>query len=225
MKRRIFSILLASCTLFLFCTFSASSETAVYRNGNRDSMKIALTFDDGPHPTLTPKILDILDRYGVKATFFEVGENVRNYPEAAREVLKRGHEVGNHTDTHPHLSNLGDDALIREITRCEDALEELCEYRPHLLRPPEGTVNACVRRISEIGDYRLVLWSIDTKDWRDKNAASAAENVLSNVKGGDIILMHDYIGTGSQTPEALELILPELLNRGYEFVTVSDLLG
>ena len=188
-------------------------------------MKIAITFDDGPHPFLTQQILDILDQHGVKATFFMVGVNIINYPDAARAVLKAGHEVGNHTFSHTHLKQLSEAQVARELGYCEDALEELCEYRPHLFRPPEGAVNTYVEHCSESNDYTLILWSLDTRDWESKNTEQIVDTVLSHVEAGDIILMHDYIGRHSKTPEALSILLPKLLERGFEPVTVSELLG
>ena len=204
---------------------SASAQTEVYRSVKTDSMKIALTFDDGPHPYLTHRILDVLEQNGVKATFFMVGVNVLNYPDAAREVIGRGHEVGNHTFTHGNVGSMDEDTLLRELERCEDALEELCEYRPHLLRTPQGALNGSVEQCAEKTDHSLVLWSLDTRDWEQKSVDHIVQEVLSKVKPGDIILMHDYIGVKSKTPEALERLLPELLARGYEPVTVSELLG
>ena len=200
------------------------AETEVYRSVKTDSMKIALTFDDGPHPHQTERILSILDEYQVKATFFMVGVNVQNYPDAARMVLSRGHEVGNHTFSHPLVAKLSQSDLEQEMSACEDVLEELCEYRPHLFRPPEGALTASVSNCTEQGDYSLVLWSLDTRDWEVKNTQKIVQTVLSQVQAGDIILMHDYIGVGSKTPEALSILLPELIARGYEPVTVSELL-
>ena len=206
-------------------SLSARAEVTAYRSVQTDSMRIALTFDDGPHPYLTKRILDILEKYNVKATFFMVGENIRNYPDAARMVIARGHEVGNHTDSHNHMSTLGRDAVMRELGGCEDALEELCEYRPHLFRPPQGAVNSFVERCAEEGDYTLILWSLDTRDWECKSTEQIVDEVISKVQPGDIILMHDYIGKNSKTPEALEILLPKLLERGFEPTTVSSLLG
>lgn len=227
-RRRLFSaflgfLLFISILLRVFSP-QASAQTEVHRSVKTDSMKIALTFDDGPHPKQTERILRILDDYGVRATFFMVGINVLNYPEAARSVIERGHEVGNHTFSHRHVGCLDESALIEELGRCEDALEELCEYRPHLFRPPEGKVNSFVEHCSELGDYTLILWSLDTRDWESKDSAQITELVLSNIKAGDIILMHDYIGQNSKTAEALEILLPKLLERGFEPVTVSELL-
>jgi peptidoglycan/xylan/chitin deacetylase (PgdA/CDA1 family) len=108
---------------------------------------------------------------------------------------------------------------------CEDALEELCEYRPHLFRPPEGAVNAYIEHCTERNDYTMILWSLDTRDWENKNTELIVDRVLSSIRAGDIILMHDYIGRASKTPEALEILLPKLLEAGYEPVTVSQLLG
>ena len=222
-----------SLILCLFCVISFANPTVQakqsqhsdgYRSVKTNGMQIALTFDDGPHPTQTLKILEILERYHVKATFFMVGVNVVNYPDVARAVLRAGHEVGNHTYSHYHIKELGTGALEAELGKCEDALEELCEYRPHLLRPPEGMVTQDVKAYSEKGDYELILWSLDTRDWEHRSASEIADSVLSHVKPGDIILMHDYVGRDSNTPHALEILLPELLSRGYEPVTVSRLL-
>lgn len=218
-------ILLALLVLLRLLTFSSSAEVKVYRSVPTEKKQIALTFDDGPHPTLTPRILEILAQYNIPATFFMVGQNVLNYPEAARKVIQAGHEVGNHTFTHPHLANLNERAIMDEIGKCEDALEELCEYRPHLLRTPQGALTPSLERCLLDDDYILILWSLDTRDWEHKSTAHLVRTVLENVQAGDIILMHDFIGHNSKTPEALEKLIPILLSQGYEFVTVSALLG
>ena len=115
--------------------------------------------------------------------------------------------------------------ILEEIGKCEDALEELCEYRPHILRTPQGALTPSLERCLLEDDYILVLWSLDTRDWDNKSTASITQAVLERVQAGDIILMHDYIGHNSKTPEALEKIIPTLLSRGYEFVNLSELLG
>ena len=221
------AVSLVLCLLFLIriFTLSPSAEIKVYRSVETEKKQIALTFDDGPHPTLTPKILQILAKYNIPATFFMVGQNVINYPSAAKQVILAGHEVGNHTFTHPHIASLNPNAIVEEISKCEDALEELCEYRPHLLRTPQGALTPSLERCLADDDYILVLWSLDTRDWDNKSTACIVRTVLENIKAGDIILMHDYIGYNSKTPEALEQIIPKLLAEGYEFVTVSELLG
>ena len=223
--KRIIGLLISILFLFRFFAVTPAAEVKVYRSVSTDKKQIALTFDDGPHPKLTPRILKILAQYGIPATFFMVGENVLNYPEAARAVIEAGHEVGNHTFTHPHIATLNERAIFDEIGKCEDALEELCEYRPHLLRTPQGALTPSLERCLLEDDYILVLWSLDTRDWDNKSTACIVQTVLDEVKPGDIILMHDYIGHNSKTPEALEKIIPQLLSQGYEFVTVSALLG
>ena len=139
--KRAVSLVLSLLFLVRIFTLSPSAEMKVYRSVETEKKQIALTFDDGPHPSLTPKILQILAKYNVPATFFMVGQNVINYPGAAKQVILAGHEVGNHTFTHPHIAALNENAIFEEIGKCEDALEELCEYRPHLFRPPQGAVN------------------------------------------------------------------------------------
>ena len=223
-KRAVSAALSLIILLHLLC-FSSVAEVKVYRSVPTEKKQIALTFDDGPHPTLTPRILGILAKYGIPATFFMVGQNVINYPETAQEVIHAGHEVGNHTFSHPHIANLSEKAIFDEIGKCEDALEELCEYRPHLLRTPQGALTPSLERCLLDDDYILVLWSLDTRDWENKSTAHVVRTVLDRVQPGDIILMHDFIGHNSKTPEALEKIIPILLSEGYEFVTVSALLG
>lgn len=224
-QKRIATVIISLVFLLRFLTPSPLAEVKVYRSVATEKKQIALTFDDGPHPSLTPKILEILAKYHVSATFFMVGQNVLNYPGAARAVIEAGHEVGNHTFTHPHIANLNEKAIFDEIGKCEDALEELCEYRPHLLRTPQGALTPSLERCLLDDDYILVLWSLDTRDWENKSTACIVQTVLNRVQAGDIILMHDYIGHNSKTPEALEKIIPILLSQGYEFVTVSALLG
>ncbi len=197
----------------------------VFYNKKNDNMEIALTFDDGPHPYYTPIILKILEEYGVKATFFMIGENVGYYPAAAEAVLKAGHEIGNHTNHHRGMKNLSDHEILREIEDCEDAIYSLAEYRPTLIRPPEGAMNEQVRRVVGSLDYRIILWDVDTHDWAHTPPDAICRQVLNEIDAGDIILMHDFIGHNSPTPAALRLMIPALLERGYKFVTVGELLG
>lgn len=204
------------------CT-DTDRDIVFYRKRN-DNMEIALTFDDGPHPYYTPLILEILEEYGVKATFFMIGENVKYYGDAAEAVLAAGHEIGNHTYHHKTLNPLSDKDILQEIQSCEDELFSLGEYRPRLVRPPEGSMNQQVKEVVGGLDYRIILWDLDTKDWAHTPPAEISRHVLDDVTAGDIILMHDFIGHNSPTPEALRLFIPEMLARGYKFVTVSELL-
>ncbi len=195
----------------------------VYRRRGNDRMEIALSFDDGPHPRYTPLILDILAEYGVRATFFMVGENVTYYPAAAEAVAEAGHEVENHTFTHRGFSRMSEEEMRAELTACEDALSSISESRPHFIRPPEGQLNDTMRRVAGELGYRIVLWDVDTRDWAHTPPETISQHILDTVRPGDIILMHDFIGKDSPTPEALRLVIPALLSRGYHFVTVGEL--
>lgn len=197
----------------------------VYFNNKNNQMKIALTFDDGPHPRYTPQILDILDKYGIKATFFVIGQNARDYPSALIETEKRGHQIANHTYSHITLSSSNLYMLEGEIERCEAEIFNVTEYRTKLFRPPEGMICSEMTNMADNMDYTVILWNLDTRDWAHTPPDQIAQNVISNIKAGDVILMHDFIGRNSPTPKALELFIPVLLEKGYNFVTVSELIG
>lgn len=186
---------------------------------------IALTFDDGPHPRYTPQILDILQEYGVKATFFEVGENVKYYSDVSIRVVNEGHEIGNHTYSHPHIRTLDGFALLEEVERCEAEIYRVTGVKPTLFRPPEGVVDDAVKVMAQEKNYSLVLWDIDTRDWAATSVPDMVENIISNGSSGDIILMHDYVSKKCHTVEALRSIIPQLIEKGYRFVTVSELLS
>ena len=197
----------------------------IYRKKENDYMKIALTFDDGPHPRYTPQILDILDKYGIKATFFAIGINADRYPDTMEMVINRGHEIGNHTYTHPHVDRIDSSTLYGEIEKCESALFSHTDYKTKLFRPPEGMIDGYVKSVIKQLDYKVILWDIDTMDWAHTPPEVISDNVIKNVSSGDIILMHDYISYYSPTPEALEQFIPILLEKGYRFVVISELIG
>ena len=225
--RKILRLLISWLFLFL-CAFLVSgkeSASNVYHAHENSGMKIALTFDDGPHPYLTPKILDVLKKYKVHATFFLVGENVKNYPDLAERILKEGHEIGNHTYTHGRVSERSFFEMRKEIELCESAIYEQTDYKTKIFRPPEGFLDDKIRAISKEMDYSVILWNIDTKDWAHATPQAICQNITEHISPGSIILMHDYISFDSPTPEALELFLPILLERGYQFSVVSDLIG
>ncbi len=212
------------------CPVSADAETEgessiVYRAHANEGGKIALTFDDGPHPRYTAEILSILAEYDVRATFFIVGENAEYYPALIGEILAAGHEIGNHSYDHSRLSHAAADTVKEEILRAESVIYELSDYKTKLFRPPEGMFNEHLIEAARELDYRVILWNIDTRDWDHTPPAAIADHILTQVKSGDIILMHDYIGFDSPTPEALRLVIPALLDENYRFVGISELLG
>ncbi len=197
---------------------------AVYTKKENKGKKIALTFDDGPHPVYTEKILDILLEYDIPATFFVVGENASLYPEIIIRTVNEGHEIGNHTYYHRHLSEMKTYQIKKEIQLCEKTIYEICEYKTKLFRPPEGILPDEICRYAAREDYTVVLWSIDTRDWAHTPVSVMVNTVETSISSGEIILMHDYI-INSKTPEALKIIIPYLLREGYVFVTVSELIG
>ena len=198
--------------------------SAVCRVGCGDK-RIALTFDDGPHPVYTPEILGILSEYGVKATFFVVGTNAELYPDIIIDEISCGHEIGNHTYSHEYLCDLTATEIKEQLERNEKTISDICDYKFKLLRPPGGIICDSLKSISESLSYKVVLWSVDTRDWTVPEPERIINNVKNNVKGGDVILMHDYVcGERSSTAVALRSVIPYLLDEGYEFVTVSELI-
>ncbi len=185
---------------------------------------IALTFDDGPHGKYTDEILDILGEYGIKATFFVVGVCAEKYPQIIAREIAEGHEIGNHTYSHIHINGASDRVIAGEIDKTEQLIFESSGYSTTLFRPPEGVCNDTVRSVAKNMNYSLVLWTVDTRDWIPSSKESIINTVMNEVDGGEIILMHDYVAKNSNTPDALRVIIPKLLDMGYTFVTVSELI-
>ena len=183
-----------------------------------DKPMVALTFDDGPNPTVDSRILNALSTFNGHATFFAAGYRIDEYPDTILQIYNQGSEIGNHTYSHDRLTDLSASGISTELSRTDQLIEDITGTRPSLIRPPEGAYNAKV--ISSV-DRPLVLWSIDTRDWKTKSSASTISSVLNNVQDGDIILMHSLY---SSTAAACETIIPELAARGYKMVTVSELL-
>ncbi|MBQ3490395.1 MAG: polysaccharide deacetylase family protein [Clostridia bacterium] len=224
MKKFVF--LLLSAVLFLTpFSVSAQNERQVIREGSRESMKIALTFDDGPHPYRTDDVLRLLEQYGIRATFFVIGENVSYYPEPFKRTVAAGHEIGNHTYHHKLLSETCEKTIEEEIRKTDDIIFRTAGYRPKIFRPPEGAYSDCALKAAKSMDYSVILWTVDTRDWEKPPVQVIVDNVMKNVKGGSILLFHDYMHKNAQTLEALEILIPKLLEKGYEFVTVSELIA
>ncbi len=223
--KKIFIVII--CLIFMmnissFDAFSAPCENIFYKNPTQ-TKRIALTFDDGPHPKYTEKILKILDKYNVKATFFVIGVNAENYPEELKRIFLSGHEIGNHSYSHSSKIYQGNN-LENEMIKCEKTIENIIGLKPTLFRPPRGEFSTAIKEITLKNNYPVIMWSIDTRDWAHTSPESILNNIRKNIKGGDIILMHDYISGKNTTCDALNLIIPFLLEKGYEFVTVSELI-
>ncbi|WP_227874393.1 polysaccharide deacetylase family protein [Tumebacillus algifaecis] len=187
---------------------------------------IALTFDDGPDPRYTPQILEILKKYHAKATFFVVGSRVEKFPEIAKREVKEGHELANHTYGHPTMTKISAESLREEIDKAEAVVTTVTGTKPSTFRPPGGVYNDTVVNTAKTAGYLVVMWSWnqDTRDWSNPGVDKIVDRVLSNVHNGGIVLFHDMGGDRSQTVSALEKIMPELVKKGYRFLTVSELL-
>ena len=178
---------------------------------------VALTFDDGPQPSVGNRIMDCLAQYGGKATFFMVGERVGSYKTEVQRMVAEGHEVANHTMNHKYLQKLGAAQIQAQVNQGNDAIQAACGVRPTLLRLPGGNHNATV--MANAG-MPMIQWNIDTLDWKTRNADKTVAAVLNHVKDGDIILMHELYGA---TGDAVLRIVPELHKRGFQMVTVSQM--
>ncbi|WP_344700719.1 polysaccharide deacetylase family protein [Salinicoccus jeotgali] len=195
------------------------AEAKVYteRSIDKQAKKVALTFDDGPHPEHTLNILNTLDQYDAKATFFMQGKRIEYYMDVAKEVAERGHEIGNHSMNHPDFTTLSFEQIDIEVSRTNQLIMQATGLKPTVFRPPYGSTN---EEINNFIDMEPVLWTIDTEDWKNKDPNIIEKRIRVNMHDDAIILMHDIHGT---TAQALPDILEYLSSEGYEFVTVSEL--
>ena len=189
---------------------------------------VALTFDDGPSPRYTPQILALLKHYQAKATFFVMGAKVEKYPRLIKAMLRDGHEVGNHSFTHPRLTKTAQLGRERELERTRLDLDLLgCPEEPKLIRPPYSAYDDRLVSYLKHTQRELVLWSIDSGDWRGLKAEAIAQNVLSRVRNGSIVVFHDSDEKSRAdrraTVNALQVILPALQAAGYQMLTISQL--
>jgi peptidoglycan/xylan/chitin deacetylase (PgdA/CDA1 family) len=178
---------------------------------------VALTYDDGPNKKTTTPILDALKEHGGVATFFILGNRVSNNSGLLIRMLEEGSEIGNHSYSHKELTKLSYNELMEQITNTQQAVIEVTGYEPRLLRPTYGSFND---RLKADANMPLILWSIDTLDWKSRNTKAITDHVLKNVSDGDIILMHDLYDS---TVEASQILIPKLIDMGYQLVTVSEL--
>lgn len=179
--------------------------------------RVALTFDDGPHPTVTKQILKTLAKYDAKATFFVTGRRVDLSPKVLKEVFATGHEIGNHTYNHPKLTTISSNEARKQITSTNASIKKVIGQEATLFRPPYGAYNDTVKALTSLP---FILWTVDTLDWQHHDSAKMLEIVKKQTKNGSIILMHDIHQT---TADGLEAVLKYLSDEGYEFVTVSTL--
>ena len=187
----------------------------------RDQKMLSVSFDAAWGNEDTQQLIDILGQYNVKATFFVVGEWVDKYPESVRALHAAGHEIMNHSNTHAHLSQLSREAIIADVEACSDKIEAVTGVRPTLIRPPYGEYdNNVISTIRSIG-MEPIQWDVDSLDWKEIPADEICQRVISRVSSGSIVLFHN---AALHTPEALPTIIETLLQDGYTFVPISQLI-
>ncbi len=201
----------------------ASGPQITFNSVHVEGPFVAMTFDDGPHATLTPKILDLLAAHKMKATFFVVGENVAEYPDIVKRAAREGHEIASHSWSHPNLGKMGDDGVRREMQKTDDAITAAIGTRPTLMRPPYGSITARQKAwIHETFGYRIIIWDVDPLDWKRPGPNAVTSRILNETKPGSIILAHDI---HPATIEAMPATFDQLETKGFKFVTVSELLA
>lgn len=184
---------------------------------------IAITFDDGPHPTLTPQLLDMLKQRGIHATFFVIGQMAKEHPEILQRAVREGHEIGNHSFSHPNLGKMSEEGVRRELNGTKDIITNAIARPVTLMRPPYGSLASAQKKLvnGDLG-YKIILWDVDPLDWKDRNSDSVARRILEGTHKGSIILAHDIHAT---TVAAMPRVLDGLLAKGFRFATVTELLA
>ncbi len=202
--------------------FAGAGNSLTYSQVRVNGPFIAMTFDDGPHKELTPRLLDLLKARKIHATFFVIGKNANDYPDIMRRIAAEGHEIANHSWSHPILAKLAQDTLIGEITKTTDAITRATNRPVTLLRPPYGALTQPQKEwVRQTYGYRIILWDVDPLDWRRPGSEVVEQRIVSQTKPGSIVLAHDiHKGTVDAMPSTLD----QLLARGFQFVTVSELL-
>lgn len=230
LRRRRLAFLAALIALFgifyvisspLFVGANATKRQLPIYSVQRDNKVVSLSFDAAWGNEDTQKLIDILQRYGVKVTFFLVGNWVDKYPESVKALSDAGHEVMNHSNTHAHFNRLGSNDIIKDISACNDKIEAITGVRPTLFRPPYGEYDDnVIRTINSMG-MLPIQWDVDSLDWKDLSASEITKRVLSRVRPGSIVLFHN---AAKHTPEALPGIIESLLKDGYTIVPISEIL-
>ncbi len=221
MKRIIF-ISLILLVLIPSCGVKKDSGKLIW-HGNLSSNNVYLTFDDGPNEEATPKILGILKNHNVKATFFLLGERAKRYPNIVKRIHQEGHEIGNHTYTHSDGYNVDEKKIYKEIKDTHDVIKDLTRSSPKYFRPPFGFFNYRYFKVAEKFGYKTVLWTFDVGDWGKTTAREIEEIILSETKGGSIILLHDGGENRGELLKSLSNVIAGLKRKGFELKPLSGL--
>lgn len=201
----------------------SGTNKVTWNRGSANSKYIAITFDDGPVASNTSRLLDMLRRRNIKATFYVIGERVQNNQALTRRIAAEGHEIGNHTWSHGNLTQMSDSKVRWELDKTRDAVVAAAGVKPRTMRPPYGALRQDQRSwiFREYG-YPTIMWDVDPQDWKKPGAAVVSNRILSGTKNGSIILLHDL---HSASVDAVPATVDGLLRRGYKFVTVSQLIA
>src|SRR5205814_2742428 len=200
-----------------------SSEKITFTEVNVDGPYSAMTFDDGPHATNTPKLLELAAQRHIKLTFFVLGECVEQSPDVLRREVAEGHEIGNHSWSHPNLAKLSDADVRSQLQRTEDIIVKTAGIKPKLMRPPYGELTKRQRiLVNHQFGYKVILWDVDPLDWKRPGSNVVAQRILAGARPGSIILSHDI---HPPTIAAMPQVFDALLAKGFKFVTVSELLA
>lgn len=230
--KKIIAIALAAALILTMSAYAKSSGAyTVYYNVSTkktpiysvatDEKKIAISFDCAWGVEKTDGLIEVMDFFGVKCTFFMTEFWVKKYPEYVKKIHESGHETGTHSSTHPHMSALSEDAVKRELETSTKAIEAITGEKVILFRPPFGDYDDALLKECEKQGLYAVQWDIDSLDWKDISAREIADRIISRVKKGSIILCHN---NAKNTLEALPLVFSVLQNRGYKFVKISELI-
>lgn len=216
----VISALLSLNIIDAFASGVCTKKIPIYRVDRQDKA-ISISFDAAWGNEQTQNLLDILRENDVKATFFLVGMWVDKYPESVKAVFDAGHDVGNHSDTHPHMPKLSKDKITAQIEDCNNKVEKITGQRPKLFRPPYGDYNnALVDTVTDLNMY-CIQWDVDSLDWKDPTADDMVKRIKSKIKPGSIILMHNG---AKNTPEALPKIIKMIKEEGYTLIPISELI-
>ncbi len=201
-------------------TASTQREIPIYCV-DTDKKQVALSFDAAWGNEQTDHLLEILEKYKVKTTFFLVGDWVKNFPDSVKKIAEHGHDVGNHSDTHPHMTQMSTADMVSQIQACNDKIKELTGKQPTLFRAPYGDYNNDVVKSVNGCDMYCVQWDVDSLDWKDPTPEQIKKNITSKIKNGSIILMHNG---AKNTPESLPAVIEAIKAEGYEIVPISQIL-
>lgn len=216
-------VLILCIALFVWFSFSVSLGFYVrtFCRKHTEQKLLALTFDDGPHPTYTPQVLDVLKRYGVKATFFVIGGCIAGNEGVLRRIHEEGHQVGNHSFSHKNtFPLLGKVSMMADMHRCESVITAVTGQRPRWFRPPFGVTNPNVAKAVKILNYRVAGWSIRSLDTVISDKDRVVKRVVLRLRPGRIILLHDHL---PNTPYIMEELIRQAVEKGYRFATIDEL--